>query len=106
MTGNTDRAQMAARTQYPTQGHKLPPTRVRAARRIQTMVNADTGPEVARDVDDRLRTAVADHLARRERVLGLAVGAWSRASDDAGHLGGGLHLVSPAAPMRYVMLGH
>jgi hypothetical protein len=66
------------------------------------LVNADSGERLDRSIDDRLRTAVADHLANREKAHGIAVGVHARASEMSGHLGGGLYLNDPAIVLRRV----
>jgi hypothetical protein len=98
-------ASSAPQTEYrPSAGHRVPPARVRAYRR-HVEIDGDSGPAVARSVDERLRTAVDDHLAARERAIGIAVGSHCRAADNfSGYLGeqSDARLKGPQAALRHL----
>ena len=96
----------APRTGYPTSGHRIPPQHVRMARR-QELIDADTGPGVARDAEASLLGAVEAHVYRKDRAHGIAVGLACRGADDfSGYLSTGedefTRLRGPQDVLRHV----
>jgi hypothetical protein len=86
-----------AETQYrPTAAPRVLPVRVRRQRLIDAAsgraIADDVNARLGRDLDDRLATANDDHLARRQRAMGIAVGAHAAFDSPAGYVGSGQRL--------------
>src|SRR5437870_5428274 len=78
----------AARTQYPTKGHRAPPTHVTQAHRRQVLIDASAGRRMYEDAEDRLRNDAADAAALKVQSHASAVNqAIMRDSTHAGYLG-------------------
>jgi len=96
----------APATQYrrPTSGHKIPGYR----HRVQTVINSMSGEALDARTAAMLDEAVEGlsdrdhHEVLRAKAIGTAVGAHARASELAGHLGGGQWLADPADTVKRV----
>ena len=94
----------APQTAYPSSaGHRIPPQHVRMARRRQELIDATTGPGVARDAEASLLGAVEHSRYLKDKSHGIAVGLACRAADDfSGHVGHDARLKGPQDSLKYI----
>jgi hypothetical protein len=96
----------AARTTYPSSGHRAAPPHVQAARRRQIQIDAMTGPRVYADVEDRLRHEADDAAEAKQVSHASAVNqVIMHSPSEAGPLGGDVHLDHPTAYLPHLFFG-
>jgi hypothetical protein len=93
----------APQTEYRSAGHRSAPPRIQTARRRQELIDATTGPGVARDAEASLLGAVEGHLYRKDKAHAIAVGLAARAADDfSGYVGHDARLKGPQDHLKYI----